>query len=94
MFKIIMCTATTKQIENWYLADMEHLSRKKTYLRSKLKQKNYEGKHGKRTLKRLFRKGVHYNEVKHGPELFEILRFPVARQNSRSFSEFLHCLGH
>ncbi len=66
---------------------------KRVYLREKLKQKNYEGKHGKRELKRLFRKGIQYNEVKHGPELFEIVRFAVAEKNSPSFKEFTQYLG-
>jgi len=90
----VQVAVPNRMIENWYLADIEHLSRKKTFLRNNLKQKNYEGKHGKHVLKQLLRKGIHYNEVKHGQELFEILRFPVARQNSRSFNEFLHCLGN
>jgi hypothetical protein len=37
-------------IENWYLADIEQLSRKKKYIKSKLAQRSYEGKHGKREL--------------------------------------------
>jgi hypothetical protein len=78
-------------IENWYLADIEYLSKRRTYLRSNLKQKRYEGKHGKQQLKKLFKHGIDYNEVKHGTDMFSVLRLSTARQNSLSFAEFLKC---
>ena len=78
-----------RMIENWYLADVEYLSNKKKYLKKKIKQKNYEGKHGKNELKKCFVKNMTYRETKHGPELFYILRFKVARKNSASFEKFL-----
>jgi hypothetical protein len=78
-----------RMIENWYLADIEYISAKKKYLKKKIKQKKFEGKHGKRELKKCFVKNVTYRETKHGPELFYILRFNVARKNSPSFEEFL-----
>jgi len=80
-------------IENWYLADVEQLSRKKSYIKSKLKQRSYEGKHGKHELKRIFKRGESYNEVKHGAELFCTIRFPIARNNSISFEYFVSCIG-
>ena len=57
-------------IENWYLADIEQLSKKKAFVRDRIKQKKYEGKHGKKELKKLMRKGRSYNETHHGPQLF------------------------
>jgi len=78
-----------RMIENWYLADISFLSKKKTFLKDKIKQKNFEGKNGKKEIKRLMRQGESYSETKHGPKMFEILRFDVARQNSLSFDDFL-----
>jgi 5S rRNA maturation endonuclease (ribonuclease M5) len=78
-----------RMIENWYLADIEHLSRQKTFLKNNLRQKNYEGLNGKEELKKCFASGYSYSETTHGPRLFAILRFDVARQNSASFSDFL-----
>jgi hypothetical protein len=79
-----------RMIENWYLADIEFLSANKAFLKNGIKQKNFEGKHGKNEIKRLMRKGESYSETKHGPQMFEIIRFDVARQNSASLDEFLH----
>ena len=76
-------------IENWYLSDIEHLSRNKAYIRDGLKQKNYEGMNGKNEIKKCMKKGVSYSETRHGPELFGLLRFNIARQNSVSFDIFL-----
>ena len=81
-----------RMIENWYLADIEYLCACKRYLRRKLKQRNYEGTHGKRELKRCFVKGIDYCETKHGPELFLLVRTAVARDNSDSFRRFLQLL--
>jgi hypothetical protein len=78
-----------RMIENWYLADIEFLATRKTFLREGIQQKAFEGKDGKAMLKRFMRKGTPYSETKHGPELFEIVRFDVARQNSASFDAFL-----
>jgi hypothetical protein len=80
-------------IENWYLADVEQLSRRRSYIRDKLKQRNYEGKNGKKELKRLFVKGSYYEEVRHGADLFSIIRFPTASKNSKSFEHFARCLA-
>ena len=82
-----------KMIENWYLADIEFLSKQRAFLKEGLQQKAFEGKNGKAELKRLMKKGISYSETKHGPELFEILRFEVARKNSSSFNAFLTCLS-
>ncbi|MGA2782784.1 MAG: hypothetical protein ABSF13_12855 [Smithella sp.] len=76
-------------IENWYLADIEHISRKKSFIRNNLKQKNYEGKNGKSVIKNFMVHGVSYSETDHGPKMFSILRFDVAKKNSSSFGEFL-----
>jgi hypothetical protein len=78
-----------RMIENWYLADIECLCQHKKYLKKHLKQKNYEGTHGKRELKKCFIKGIDYCEIKHGPELFLLVRPTVASANSASFRYFL-----
>ena len=76
-------------IENWYLADIEHISKKKAFIRDKLKQKKYEGTNGKAIIKKFMIQGVSYSETDHGPKMFAILRFDVAKNNSPSFGEFL-----
>ncbi len=81
-----------RMIENWYLADIEFLSKKKAFLRNNIKQKNYEGTNGKEVLKSYFVRKIKYRETKHGPQLFAILRFNVARKNSPSFNQFLQIL--
>ncbi len=78
-----------RMIENWYLADIEHISRNKVYIRDGLKQKNYEGMNGKNEIKKCMKRWVSYSETIHGPELFGLLRFHIARQNSASFDIFL-----
>ena len=81
-------------IENWYLADIVHLSNMKVFLRNNLRQKNYEGTHGKNELKRCFAPGLSYIETTHGPQLFALLRFDTARGNSQSFDAFLTLIEH
>ncbi|MEE9543840.1 MAG: DUF4276 family protein [Thermodesulfobacteriota bacterium] len=80
-------------IENWYLADIAYLSTKKVFLRKVKKQKSYEGKNGKKVLRRLFHRKYNYNEVKHGAELFAILRFDRAKKLSESLKDFLSLLS-
>ncbi len=84
----VYVVAPNMMIENWYIADVEQLSRKRAFLRSGLKQKKYEGRHGKRELRRLFVKRAQYNEVLHGAKLFPVIRKSVAARNSASFFEF------
>ncbi len=85
----VLVAVPNRMIENWYLADIELLSSQKAFLKSGLKQKKYEGANGKASIKRCMRTGHPYSETKHGPQMFEILRFRVARQNSPSFDAFL-----
>lgn len=82
-----------RMIENWYLADLEEISSKKNYIRSGLVQRPFEGTDGKRQLKEFFKPDFSYNEVKHGPELFSVVRFQMAVANSASFRTFLDKLG-
>ena len=89
----VAVSVPNKMIENWYLADVAYLSEKKKFLKKRTKQKNYEGKNGKKELKRCFIKGTTYRETRHGPQLFAILRFPVARKNSASFDRFMQLIG-
>jgi hypothetical protein len=78
-----------QMIENWFLADIEILSSKKKILRDKLKQKNYEGKHGKDEIKKLTARNKSYNEIQHGKEFFPLIRESVATKNSGSFNDFI-----
>lgn len=80
-------------IENWYMADVEEISRRRKFIRSGLRQKPYEGKHGKREIRRVFEKGFDYNEVEHGPQLFPLVRKARAKSNSASFDKFLTALN-
>lgn len=78
-----------QMIENWFLADIEILSAKKKVLKDKLKQKKYEGKHGKDEIKKLTAKNQTYNEIQHGKEFFPLIRESVAKKNSPSLNDFL-----
>jgi hypothetical protein len=81
-----------KMIENWYLADIEEISRKKAFIRKKLRQKKYEGKNGKSEIKKCMIRSVAYSETEHGPKMFAEVRFGVAKVNSKSFEEFLEMM--
>jgi hypothetical protein len=81
-----------QMIENWYLADIEQLSAKRKYIRDGLRQKRYEGRNGKKELKRCFKSNIAYRETTHGPDLFNTIRVQVARKNSGSFDLFLRLL--
>ncbi len=85
----IFVAVPNRMIENWFLADIEHLSKNRGFLRDGLTQKNYEGTHGKNELKKCMKQGISYSETKHGPKLFESIRFEIARENSASFRYFL-----
>jgi hypothetical protein len=85
----IVFAVPDRMIENWFLADIEHLSKKKTYLRDNIKQKNFEGTYGKNEIKKLFKKEYSYSEVTHGPQLFLLIRDAVASENSPSYKRFL-----
>jgi hypothetical protein len=80
-------------IENWYLADIEYLSKKKAFLKDNLKQKNYEGTHGKAEIKKLFKREYSYSETDHGPQMFVLIRNSVASKHSPSYKRFLLELG-
>lgn len=88
----VLASAPNRMIENWYLADIEEISRQRVYIRDGLRQKRYEGTHGKAELKGLFKKGVQYDEIVHGAQLFTTIRLDVARHNSLSFAAFLALL--
>ena len=76
-------------IENWFLADIEHLSKKKKYFRPKQKQRSFEGTNGKKELKKLLLKNCSYKEIQHGKELFPLVRQEVAMKNSPSFKDLI-----
>jgi len=84
---------TNRMIENWYLADIVHLSRNKAFIRNGLRQKNYEGTDGKSEIKKCMAQGFAYSETEHGPQMFAVLRFEVARTNSPSFEKFISLVG-
>lgn len=79
-----------RMIENWYLADLEEISRQKAFIRDNLRQRPFEGLHGKEELKRQMVAGVKYNERKHGQQLFKCIRLEIAERNSSSLAAFLH----
>jgi hypothetical protein len=86
---VLLSSVPNRMIENWYLADISYLASQKSFLKSDVKQRGYEGSHGKNELKKLFASGITYSEVKHGPQLFAVVRFDEARRNSPSFHRFL-----
>ncbi len=85
-------TRSNRMIENWYLSDIEQISREKVFIRKKLRQKKYEGKNGKTEIKKCMIHGVTYSETEHGPQMFAIVRFDVVKMNSKSFAEFLNMM--
>lgn len=85
----ILVAVPNRMIENWYLADIEEISRQKTFIRDRIRQKKFEGKHGKKEIKKCMLNGTSYSETQHGPQMFSVIRFETARLNSPSFSEFL-----
>jgi len=89
---VTVCSPNS-MIENWYLADVEEISKKRNFIKSNIKQKNYEGTHGKNELKKIIENNYSYNEVKHGAQLFQTIRFGVARKNSSSLENFLVQVG-
>jgi hypothetical protein len=78
-----------RMLENWILADIAHISSKKVYIKKQARQRKYESMDGKVELKKLFEKGYDYNEVRHGQELFPLLRSAEASKFSVSFANFL-----
>lgn len=89
----VKACAPNRMIENWYLADIVFLSKQKKYLKTVNKQKKYEGLDGNCEIKKLMVKKYQYNEIKHGAELFGILRFDEARNNSKSLDDFLNLIN-
>jgi|WetSurMetagenome_2_1015567.scaffolds.fasta_scaffold173412_2 hypothetical protein len=85
----VLVVVANRMIENWYLADIEYLSTKRAFLKKGLKQKNYEGRNGKAEIKKCMKYKYSYSETRHGPQMFGILRFDIARRNSASFNTFL-----
>lgn len=79
-------------IENWLLADIEWLSKKKKFLRDNLKQKKYEGTHGKDEIKTLMQPHTSYSEVEHCPQLFILIRDNIAKRNSLSYKSLMDLL--
>lgn len=88
----IGCAVPNRMIENWYLSDIAYLATQKIFLRPNVQQRSYEGTNGKADLKSLLLPRYSYDEVDHGAQLFSILRFDEARQNSESFDHFLGVL--
>lgn len=89
----LLFVVPNQMIENWYLADIEIISRNKAFMRGGLSQKKYEGLYGKGELKKLFKKEYTYNETTHGPQLFVEIRESVASENSESFKAFVDIIG-
>jgi hypothetical protein len=88
----IRVAVPNQMVENWYLADICHLSNQRSFLRKVAKQGSFDGKHGKRLLSGFFQRGKYYNEVEHGPILFTLVRFEEARSFSPSLSDLVQAL--
>ena len=88
----VKCCVAHRMIENWFLADLEEISQRRNYIRGGLRQKDFEGTHGKKVLKTYFVKGYTYNEVDHGKELMATIRLDTASANSASLRCFLESL--
>lgn len=84
----LMIFVADRMLENWVLADISHISSKKSYLKSIARQKIYESVDGKSVLKKMFVKGHSYNEVRHGQDLFPLVRGENAASVSPSFADF------
>jgi len=82
-----------RMLENWFLADIAHVSQHKSYLRNIKRQKRFESTDGKSEIKKLFISGHDYNEVRHGREIFPLVRGDFAAGFSPSFSAFRAELG-
>lgn len=85
----VTAVVSNTMIENWYLSDIETISKLKVFIRDNLKQKQYEGTHGKDELKKLFKPKFSYNETIHGPQIFEVVTDTTASKNSKSYKIFL-----
>lgn len=82
-----------RMLENWLLADICSLASRKRYLRKISRQRNFESTNGKIELKKLFKNGYDYNEVRHCQELFPLVDGDKAATFSASFAHFRSSLG-
>ena len=85
----VFVACADRMIENWMLADIVHVAKNSNDLKRGLKQKRWEGTHGKNEIKRCMDKNASYNEVKHGKKFLLAIRDGVARANSASYDTFL-----
>jgi len=92
-YEDVILLASDTMIENWFLADIVHLSSQKKYLKTVKVQRSFESTHGKRELKKLFATGHDYNETRHSAELFPLVRGAIAAGFSPSFARFRTALG-
>jgi len=77
--------------ENWIVADMEALKTHDFILKSKAKQKYYDGQNGSSILSRIMKNP--YKKTLHAKMLFKSIRFDVANKYSPSFNRFVVELG-
>jgi hypothetical protein len=77
-----------RMVENWMLADALAWKDKKYIDTSRVKQVNFEGKHGINEIKRIFRKNFDYHKTTHGVELLNLIRSEVAADTSMSYKKF------
>lgn len=76
--------------ENWIIADVKGIKRKKTLIETTARQINYEGKNGASRLDLMML--VKYKKTIHAPILFKSISFQRAKENSISFYYFTKCL--
>lgn len=88
-FKIKVCVPDI-MFENWILADIKGIKRKKELIKSEAKQEKYEGKHGAYYLDLIML--VRYKKTIHAHVLFRLVSFDRAKINSNSFNFFYKCL--
>lgn len=75
-----------KMFENWIVADVKGIRKRRDLVKSTARQQAFEGKNGKASLKTLMK--VPYKKTTHAPLLFKCVCFQRAVVNSPSFSLF------
>lgn len=86
---LLICVAD-RMFENWVIADVEGIKKRKNLINQSMKQLNYEGKHGVSILKQNMK--VRYSKIEHCSLLFKAIRFNQAKKHSCSFRDFIKIL--
>ena len=89
--KIRVCFAD-RMFENWILADIVGIKKAKTLVKQSAVQENFEGTIGSKKLNGLMT--CDYKKTAHADELFNLVRFNIAKKNSLSLDLFLDLIYH